>query len=190
MITIVLTFLKTFWKPVLIGILVLAFVGMVAWWKHKYDEERRDEGRAEVQAEWDADKAERVKLTTAMTLLWDNKRQDAEKIGEERDRLRMERTESVARQVASLPPAVAHLVIPADAVRVLSAGADSANAAGTPSQPEKAIAPRTASADSNVGLLTGWAVTVLDILAECRDRVSEWEVFYASLRAAQPKGTP
>jgi hypothetical protein len=181
-------FFIAFWKPIAGILLVLALVGTVAFAKHRYDERRRDEGRVEVQAKWDAYKAEQIERTTAMTMLWDSKRQEVDRVSADRDKLRDERTRTLASAVSSLPVAVAGVVVPAVAVSVLNAGASAANAAGTPGEPEKTVATSAPSADSTVGRITGWTVLVLDILGECRDRVAEWDKFYADLRAAQPKG--
>jgi len=47
-------FLLMFWKPIAGVLLVVALVAAVGLTKHRYDEHRRDEGRAEVQTKWDA----------------------------------------------------------------------------------------------------------------------------------------
>jgi len=47
-------FLLMFWKPIAGVLLVIALVAAVGLTKHRYDEGRRDEGRVEVQAKWDA----------------------------------------------------------------------------------------------------------------------------------------
>lgn len=44
-------FLVAFWKPIAAIVAVLALLATVAVIKHRYDEARRDEGRAEVRAE-------------------------------------------------------------------------------------------------------------------------------------------
>lgn len=167
------------------GVLVLAIASACWYAWHRFTEHYVDKGRAEVQVKWDKDKAERIAATTAMTMLWDGKRQEAEKASAERDQLRNERNEPVASAARSLPVAVAGFHFPGAAVGVLNAGANSANAAGTPGKPQEAAAASTASADSTVGRITSWTVVVLDILSECRDRVAEWESFYNGLRAAQ-----
>jgi len=179
--------LLEFWKPIALLLIVVALVGFVAYKKDQYDEGKMDLGRAEVQAKWDTDKAERIARTAAMTMLWDAKRQEAEKASDERDKARADRMGLVASARDRIPVAVASRPVPAVAVDVLNAGAGATNAAGTASESTKTVAASAASADSTIGLLVGWGVVVLDILGECRDRVSEWERFYSSLRSAQPK---
>jgi hypothetical protein len=54
-------FLGDYWKPILIGIAVLATVWLVKSAITGYGDRREAHGRAEVQALWDADKAARQK---------------------------------------------------------------------------------------------------------------------------------
>jgi hypothetical protein len=67
-----------FWKPIaaIVGVLILlaSFFAL----KHSYDEGRRDEGRAEVQAKFDAYVNESRERSSALALQWDQQRQAAE----------------------------------------------------------------------------------------------------------------
>jgi hypothetical protein len=55
-------------QPLLWLGLIAALAAGIMWAKTSYDERRRDEGRAEIQALWDADKAKRIQRTTEITL--------------------------------------------------------------------------------------------------------------------------
>lgn len=50
-------FLLMFWKPLAGILLIVALAAGALFAKHRYDEGLREEGRAEVRAEWAADKA-------------------------------------------------------------------------------------------------------------------------------------
>lgn len=63
--TLILGFLLSHWRIVALGLLLAGAAIAIPIAKHHYDEERRDEGRSEVQTEWDADKAKQAAVVAA-----------------------------------------------------------------------------------------------------------------------------
>lgn len=174
---------------VLKSVAILAAVLILLGMKHGYDESRRDEGRAEVQAKWDTDKAARLKAYTDMTTQWVTAQQDAEKNAAALAAERQGRINDAKLRALALPPADAGLRFPASARGVLNdAVRDSAATAGPAAEPAKP--PADAAADTRVDIVTQWAVDVVGYYNACRDQVIGWQRFYAALRAAQPKVTP
>ncbi len=166
---------------------VLALAGLAWWaWEHYVVGHYEAIGAARVQAKWDADSARRIKATTDITLLWNDKRIAADKLQEERDSERAKRTEMAASAARNLPAAVSSVVVPRAAVGVLNnAIGDTAPTAGPAGQPAKEPAATAESADSTVGLLTQWGVQCIAAYEEARGMVTGWQAFYSSLRAAQ-----
>lgn len=166
---------------VLRAIGALALVLIVAGLKHGYDERRRDEGRAEIREQWDADKAARLKAFTEMTTRWVTAQQEADANLKKLDTERQRRLDDAKRHALALPPADAGMRFPASAVGVLddarNSDAETARPAGQP-----AGGPAAAAADSTVGLVTQWAVDVIGYYNACRDQVIGWQGFYHSLR--------
>ncbi len=168
-----------------IGI-VLALAVAAAWFWHLATKHYEDIGRAEVQLKWDQDTARRIKQTSDMALLWNDKRIAADKLQEERDSERAKRTEMAASAARNLPAAVSGVVVPRAAVGVLNnAIGDTAPTAGPAGEPAKESAATAESADSTVGLLTQWGVQCIAAYEEARGMVTGWQAFYSSLRAAQ-----
>jgi hypothetical protein len=166
--------------------LFLAVAGWIQSKKHTYDESLRNEGRAEVQAKWEVDKAERIKAFSAMTSQWASAAVDAEKAQKELSAQRLERINHAKQQVRSLPATDAHVRFPASAVRLLD------DAAGHPTPPAGSAAqpdgsPSAGTGDSSVELVTGWALTVIDLYEACRQQVHGWINFYDQLRTTQGK---
>lgn len=171
--------------------LLLAGLCLALWgaW-HEFTGHYIDIGRAEVQAKCDADKAAREKALTDMTLLWDQKRQEAQTKQEELDHARQIAAQAAQKRAQALPPAVAAIRVPAVAVRVPNDALGGAAAiAGPAAEPATDSGP--SAADSNVGLVVGWIVdTVIPLYDACRDEVTGWQAFYSSLRATQPEVKP
>ncbi len=140
MIEAVLLFVKTFWKPLAIGLAVLVLVVGFGIAKHRYDEAKRDEGRSEIQAKWDVDKAARIKALSDQVALWDQTRQKFEKAAEERDREHELRITEVNALASRLPASVAAVVVPRAAIGVLDAAVhDTGTAARTSSKPVERV---------------------------------------------------
>lgn len=175
--------------------LIVGLAGALLWGKHTYDEARRNEGRAEIKAQWDRDIARRTADLAQITQLWSEQRQRAEAATNERDKLRAERFAAIAAANRNLPPSVADIRIPAAAVSLFNSAVGAANAA--PSGPtDKPAAPAAAPSSStdtgntprgatNLGVLVGWATDAAASFAECRDQVIGWQRFYSSLQTAQ-----
>ena len=185
-------FLLMFWKP-LAGILLIAALAAGALFaKHGYDERRREEGRAEIRAEWKADTERRVAMTTAITNEWNAKRIEAETAIGERDRERAQRQADNQARARALPPAVAGGHFSGVAVSVLNRAASDSAAAAEPAGATARAAPAAADdsddSDATVGAVVEWGVTLIGMYETCRTRVGEWQEFYAALQAAQPKG--
>lgn len=177
------------------GVLALAIAAAWAW--HRITEGYRDEGRAEVRAEWERDRAQRIAVTERIAGAWEAEKRRAEVATNERDKARSERFKPVSEGVRSLPAEVAGIRIPADAVGVFNAAIVAGNASPTGTAAEPATPAAALAAGSNaggattgassVGLLVGWVADAAAVYAECRDRVSSWEQWYAGLRAGQTK---
>ena len=176
------SFLLTFWKPIAIILVVIALAAAVGIEKHRYDERRRDEGRADIQAKWDADIQVRIKRTTEITNLWDQQRQRADKEAEDHERIRIALFADVATLSARVPDRDRAVVVPASAVRVLNsavvaANTDAASASGKPREEASAT-----SGDSNVGELVKWGIDCATKYADAVDEVLGLQSFYNKLR--------
>lgn len=172
------------WAIKLIALAGLALV--LVSMKHHYDESRRDEGRAEVQAKWDADKAARLKAYADMTTKWVIASGDAEKAIKERDDARAQLFQKQKAKAAALPEHIAALPVPYQSVVVLNdAIRDSAAPTGAAAESGQAAPSTPPGADSTVGLLTQWGVDMIAWADECRARVQSWSSFYSDLRSKQ-----
>lgn len=184
--------LLRFWKPLAGVVLLLAVVLAVLSWKHGYDEARRGEGRAEVQAQFDAYVQAARERSTALALAWDQQRQAAEQAGKDLADERTARAADNAAHLAALPDAVARAPVPAAALDVLDRAVAASNAAapaGPAVEPDRAAPAASGGAadvDGQLGPLIGWAASVIDLYDQCRARVAGWAAFYAGLQAAQP----
>ena len=172
--------------------LALALAAAIAYGVHRIAEHYRDQGRTEIQVLWDADKAERIRLTTAMTLEWDKQRQRTEKAEAQHELERRKVQDGLADRARLVAAGVNSVRVAAAVASLLDDAARSATdaAAGTAKPDAATAAAPAAAADTgtDLGTLTIWVTQVLAIHAECRDRVSAWIAFYDGLRAVQPTG--
>lgn len=157
-------FLMTFWKPIAIIVLVAVIAGAAAWWKHSYDERRRDEGRLEVQLAWDeaieAQKvADRKNAEETRTRLAAQEADRAKQFAALRNRNR-----ALESQLAAVRVDTALIAGMRDSVRT-------ANAAGAGSPPNDA-APATGAPDGNQ--VNNWFADVAELYRRCRDQVGAW----------------
>lgn len=185
-----MTFLLAFWKPIALGIVLVLLAVAVGVEKHRYDERRRDEGRAQIQAKWDADKAARIQAVTDQVSRWDAERQKYDKAQQELSNERSLRAALAANAARSLPRTVADTAFPAAAAGVLNDAIHASDTASTPgpsAEPAKEAATSPAAADSTVGAVTEWAVGCVAAYEEARGMVAGWQDFYASLQKAQPQ---
>lgn len=165
----------------IIAIVAVAAIGGAVYKVNHWCNTVCEDARAEVVM-LKAEKAAAQERATAIALLWSGQVDKTASAESQLETLRHARAETVRAAAAALPAADRGRVVPAAVVRVLDSAAGAANSAGTTTGAEKA-APT--SADTSLGVLTDWAVVVTEIHAECRDRVAQWETFYAGLRAAQ-----
>lgn len=172
-------------KLAALGALVLVLLGL----KHAYDEGKRDEGRAEVQAKWDADKAARIRAFSDMTSKWATEQQRADALQKEKDDARNIAANRARARAAAIPAGDASVRIPASAIRVLNdAVADSTISPGAAGKPAEGAT--AATADSDVAALVQWGLTCVDLYSQARDTVIGWVAYYSRLRAAQPEVKP
>jgi len=188
-----ITLLAAFWKPIAIGIAIIALVAAVGFAKHRYDEGKRMEGRAEVQALWDADRARNIKEGQAQEARWKTESEARQKAEQELSDERSKRAAVAAVAARSLPDRVARVVVPRESVRVLNDAIDAGNpgkTTGPAAKPDKAAPAAAEGADSTVGLLTQWGVGCIAAYDDARAMVTGWQDFYHALQAAQPKESP
>ena len=135
------------------AIAIIAALAAIAYAWHRFVEHYREQGRAEVRAEWDADKARRIALTTGIVMDATKRFSDEYEIAQQR-RAILDRDFSVLEAAAgslnsgrgvSIPAAAARLrddaARAANADRPKVAGADSGGKAGADAVPD---APETA----------------------------------------------
>ena len=174
------------WWLKLIAVAVIA--GLLLWGWHVFTESYREEGRAEVQSQWDLAKAAALKANTEQEQRWQKESAAREKAEKELEDERTKRAALAADAAKRLPDRVARVVVPRESVRVLNSAIDAGNpapATGTARESAKATPAAAEGADSNVGLLTQWGVACISAYDEARGMVKGWQDFYAGLRAAQ-----
>ena len=152
--------------------------------KAGYDHKHEAIGAARVQVQFDAYKAAATKRSTDLALLWAAKVDEAATAQTKLDTERQQRIDDAKKQAQQLPPSVASVRIPAAAVRVLDYAAGNSEAPKPAAEP--ATNPAPAPEDSNLGIVTQWAVTVIGYYNACRDEVIGWQSFYHSLQEANP----
>lgn len=157
-------FLIAFWKPIAALLLIVAVVAALAIAKHGYDERKRDEGRAEVQAKWDAAiAAQKVRELAA-----------AKEADEFANRLEAKRSADFARlakRAAALEARLAAVPVGPDLVGELRNTVRAANSTGT-GEPAKAD---TAASGTTDGLaIVQWFDKVGELYRACRERQEAW----------------
>jgi hypothetical protein len=176
-----------------LGIAAFAY-GTFQYQKHKYDESRRAEGRAEVQAKWDADKAERLRAFSKLMSDYVGAQQDAERLQKEKDDARKIRENAARQRADAIPRAVRDMRIPLVAGVLNDVHPDAGSSPSAPSAGGSAVGSATGTAgtsttgDTSVGLWADWSVTMRDVLyAQCVDTLTGLQKFYNNLRS---KGVP
>lgn len=167
-------------------------LGTIQYQKNKYDEARRDEGRAEVQQKWDADKAERVRAFAKLMTDYVTAQQDADRLQKEKEDARKVRENEARQRAAALPRVVRDMRIPLVA-GVLNDGvpADAGSASTAPASGGPAVGATSApaSTDTSVGLWTEWSIKMRDDLyATCVNKLVGLQKFYLDLLSKQQKG--
>jgi hypothetical protein len=177
-----------------LGIAAVVF-GSFQYQKHKYDESRRAEGRAEVQTKWDADKAERLRAYAKLMSDYVGAQQDAERLQKEKDDARKVRENAARQRADAIPRAVRDMRIPLVAGVLNDVHSDAGGGTAAPATGGSAVGaaagpadPRAAGGDTSVGLWADWSVTMRDVLyAQCVDTLTGLQNFYNNLRS---KGVP
>lgn len=148
-----------------------------------------EDGSADVQKEWDADRAMRLKAFSNAMEKYVTAQEEAEKNAKLLEAERQKRIDDAKLRALALPPADARLRFPASARSVLNdAASDPAKAAGPAAEPAKS--PADPAEDSTVAQVTQWAVDVIGFYNECRDEVIQFQSFYHALQQAQPEVKP
>jgi hypothetical protein len=154
-------------------------------------------GYKKAEAEWRprAEQAEAAlerqrQYAAGLVLQW-NKAQDESAAAAKKAKEKDDELNRILRaRAAALPPAVAAQPIAGAAVSLLNAGA--AATADAPSQAQAngsgVAAPDTgaAAADTSLGQLVSWGLTVEQQYKSCRDQVKGWNLFFDSLWEDQP----
>ena len=106
---------------------ILALLAALAYGVHRYNEHYRDQGRAEVQAKWDADNVRRIALTTGIVMDATKRIQEADDVAatHKADRDRLFSAVEVAADSVRRGPGIR---VPADVAGVLERAAVAANA--------------------------------------------------------------
>lgn len=168
------------------GLILLGVVVALFGLKNSYDEGRRDEGRAEIQALWDVDKAARIKAFAEMTTQWITAKTDLERLAKEREDERNIRLNKAQERARRLPAAVANVRIPGSAIRVLNdAVGDSATAPPAAGEVPHAAAGPAQDPDATVAALVDWGLKCIAAYDQARQYVTDVVGFYEALRAAQ-----
>jgi hypothetical protein len=110
-------------------IAIAACVAALAYGVHRVTEHYRDQGRTEVQALWDKDKAARIKRTTEITLELMGKLTAAQDAARKQEQANEVRFASLAAQAAAVHNTVAGIRIDSDLARLLLDASSAANSA-------------------------------------------------------------
>ena len=155
--------------------------------KHGYDERRRDEGRAEVQAKFDAYKDMATKRATDLALLW---AKAIDKVSEEsakRQEADREKNEALAQRAAALSRAPT-IVLSADAVGVWNDIAAGPPVPAKPSTPASGEAGTKAISESAlVGFVNSAKAAYDDAVGLFHDARDALVQCIAANHAAQPE---
>jgi hypothetical protein len=112
--------------------IIMAVVGLLAWWQWAdFKEGLREEGRAEVRAEWQKERAALIAARDAMVMRWAAAIQTVERVYVERVVERETKFAGIRERAGAIKPATDAVPVPVPpaAVGLL---ADSANAANAP----------------------------------------------------------
>lgn len=169
---------------------VLAALGTVAWRVNHWCNAACEAQTKRADAAEGSIKAAQERAT-AMTMLWDGERQKREADAKQHEADRAARFAAVDAAANRLSPTVGRVRFAADAVGVFDAAINAGNAgiarpAGDPAKETAAASAAAADRDRvTVADVTGWAVAVIKLYAECADTVTGWQSFYEGLRFAQ-----
>lgn len=165
--------------PYIIGaIAVVALVGTVAWKWSAFKEGLREEGRAEVRAEWQAERAQLIAARDAMIMRWAKAIQEVERVYVEKVVERGSRFGAIRSRVDGAS-ASGGIRLGADAVGVLSDATRAANSE-SPAAPEVGNGPAAAVPEST-GDTTAqeWVAFAVDAAEAYRDARDKWQACVA-----------
>lgn len=160
---------------------ILTAVLFVMGYKHQYDERRRGEGRAEIQAKWEVDKAARIRAFSDKQREYVEASLEAEQLKKDRDAELFKRQQDAKRRLAAIPKDVADTRIPVVA-GVLNGTDHSAGTAPAAGQPERDPTGSPANSDTTVGLWAQWSETMKGLYESCRSEVIGLVTHYNNLR--------
>lgn len=153
----------------------------------------RSDGKAAIQAEWDADKAERIRRTTEIVLQQyevaatiERKQRESVRKFEENEREFREQLKAKNAKINALLGDVAKLRVSPAFVRVFNeSAADSAVAesAGGAAKTAAPAAPASGDSSVSVGELAAVCTANLARHNRCVDMVLGWQEFYSRLQA-------
>lgn len=177
---IALAFLRVAW-PYILGAVILG--GLWYGAEHWCNGVCRD-ARAEV-ATLKSEKAAAQKMAAAIATKYGEQVAATQAAEAQRDGERNARFVPVESAARNLPAAIARIVVPAAAVRVLDDAIIASNATLAKPAAGAAESARAPPADSDLASVTSWGVTCAKQYAELADEVVGWQRFYAGLQAAQ-----
>jgi hypothetical protein len=139
---------------------IMAVVGLLAWWQWAdFKEDLREEGRAEVRAEWQEERTKLLAARDAMVMRWAAAIQTVERVYVEKVVERETKFAGIRERAGTIKPATDAVVVPVspDAGRVLGDIAAAANGPA-PAQGDSggaAAVPDAAGGDAQT-TLTDW----------------------------------
>lgn len=168
--------------PALKGLMIIGL--MIALWGawHSFTGHYKDIGRAEVQAKWDKDKEARIKALTAVTLMWDKKRQELEQEQTDHERDRAARFAPITVASTNLPKPVRDVPVPAAAVGVLNRAISASNSVSSPTPSKSGEETGPTPADTDLGSVVDWGVNCARQYAEVVDQVLGLQKAYNNVR--------
>ena len=157
--------------------LALALVAALAYAYHRVAESFRDQGRAEVQAVFDAYKTEQQRRVTEIVMQQQAVAERTEAAARKQEIDRAQTFATLQAQAKSVA-AGSGVRFGKPAVELFDRARDSAavTTPGPAGKPESAVAAPADSAEEFVVAMYAWA-------AVCKARVTEWEHFYSDLQS-------
>lgn len=151
--------LLTFLPYIIGGLAVAGLLGWLAWQWSAFKEGLREEGRAEVRAEWAVERAQLIAARDAMIMRWAKAIQEVERVYVERVVVRESKFAGIRERAGQIRPATdaVPVPVPADATSLLADSANAANAAAVADgNPGAAEAVPVAAGNEAQTTLTEW----------------------------------
>lgn len=172
--------LKKWWPQIVAVLAVIAVVGAVLWWDHGRIEAAREEGRAEVQAEFDAYRTKQQQMVTALALMWAEAIQKVEVRYVQAETKRAGVFSWFKRRAEAHRPATDAVVVrvPSGAIRLLHDAHAAANDPRSAASDQDAAAPvpdpAGDAAPAQDTRLTDWIIFGLDAAEAYADARQKW----------------